>query len=143
MTSRIIRKILSPNDVGSTGGHQAGILIPKDERILSFFPKLDGRQLNPRTHVVFEDESGTHWEFAFIYYNNRFFGGTRNEYRLTRMTRYIREAGLQSADEVILSRDGNGRYFIDHQTASTAVPLSSNKSILKLSGGWRVIDISK
>ena len=143
MTSRIIRKILSPNDVGSTGGHQAGILIPKDQRILSFFPSLDTRQLNPRAHVVFEDETGKCWEFAFIYYNNRLFGGTRNEYRLTRMTRYLREAGLQSADEVILSHDENGRYFISHQSGSTSVPISSNKSILKLSGGWRVIDISK
>ena len=143
MTSRIIRKTLSPNDVGETGGHQAGILIPKDERILSFFPKLDIRKLNPRAHILFEDETGQSWEFAFIYYNNHLFGGTRNEYRLTRMTRYLREAGLASADEIILSRDEHGRYFIGHQFAGKAVPFSSNKSILKLSGGWRIIDISK
>ena len=33
-----ISKILSANDIGATGGHQAGILIPKDPRILGFFP---------------------------------------------------------------------------------------------------------
>ena len=36
----IISKVLSANDTGETGGHQAGILIPKSEIILSFFPKL-------------------------------------------------------------------------------------------------------
>lgn len=142
MTPRSIRKTLSANDVGETGGHQAGILIPKDPRILSFFPHLDAREHNPRAHILFEDAAGKHWEFAFIYYNNRKFGGTRNEYRLTRMTRYIRQAGLASGDEIILHRDEHDGYSIKHEfiTSATSTP---GKSVLTLGGGWRIIDISK
>lgn len=140
MTPRTIRKILSANDAGETGGHQAGILIPRDQRILSFFPRLDVSVLNPRTHIAFEDAAGTPWEFAFIYYNNRRFGGTRNEYRLTRMTRYIRQASLASGDEVILRRDEHGRYAIRHELANSATS-SGPRSTLTLSGGWRIIDI--
>lgn len=142
MTQRTIRKTLSANDAGETGGHQAGILIPRDQRILSFFPRLNESELNPRTHIAVEDASETLWEFAFIYYNNRRFGGTRNEYRLTRMTRYIRQAALASGDEIVLQRDERGRYSIRHHFAgSTMSPRKG--SVLSLSGGWRIIDISK
>ena len=142
MTPKIIRKTLSPNDAGETGGHQAGVLIPRDQRILSFFPRLDATELNPRTHIVFEDAGGELWEFAFIYYNNRLFGGTRNEYRLTRMTRYIRQAGLASSDEVVLHRDSGGKYSIEHQF-SNSMALPAKGSALELGGGWHIIDISK
>ena len=141
MTSHTIRKTLSANDTGETGGHQAGILIPRDERILSFFPWLNASERNPRTHIVFEDATGALWEFAFIYYNNRQFGGTRNEYRLTRMTRYIRQASLSRGDDIILHRDQHGRYSIRHEFAKTAT--SGRGLTLALSGGWRIIDISK
>ena len=140
MTPRTIRKILSANDAGETGGHQAGILIPRDQRILSFFPQLNASVLNPRTHIAFEDATGSLWEFAFIYYNNRRFGGTRNEYRLTRMTRYIRQASLASGDEIILRRDEHGQYVIGHRFANSAAS-SGPGSTLTLSGGWRIIDI--
>ncbi len=142
MTPHTIRKTLSANDAGETGGHQAGILIPRDPRILSFFPQLNTSELNPRSHINFEDVVGTLWEFAFIYYNNRWFGGTRNEYRLTRMTRYIREAGLVSGDEIILQRNEHGRYFMRHQFADSAESTGKG-SVLTLSGGWRIIDISR
>ncbi len=141
MTPRTIRKSLSANDAGETGGHQAGILIPRDQRILSFFPPLIAAELNPRTHIIFEDATGALWEFAYIYYNNRLFGGTRNEYRLTRMTRYIRQVALASGDEIILHRDEHGRYSIEHQFANTAISTPKG-SVLKLSGGWHIIDIS-
>ena len=38
-TSYVVEKILSANDCGLTGGHQAGALIPKEDRIVGFFPK--------------------------------------------------------------------------------------------------------
>ena len=34
---KAISKILSSNDIGLTGTHQAGIHVPKEENILSFF----------------------------------------------------------------------------------------------------------
>ena len=143
MSGQTIAKILSANDSGETGGHQAGLLIPKQERILSFFPQLDGSRLNPRAHLQFEDDTGTFWEFAFIYYNNRFLGGTRNEYRLTRMTGYIRKAGLVTGDEIRMHRHPTGDYSIsygrrDEQKASLNAP---GETVIKLGVGWKVIDI--
>jgi len=133
---RQIAKLLSANDTGETGGHQAGILIPRDEELLSFFPRLDSAAPNPRCHLRFLDDGGTFWEFAFIYYNNRFFGGTRNEYRLTKMTRFIRQAGLVQGDELLLSRN-NGRYRVTCRRKKDAQALRNG--VLKLGTGWRVI----
>ena len=74
-----ISKVLSANDTGETGGHQAGILIPKTSRVVAFFPRLDPSEYNPRCHLFFEDAAAERWEFAFIYYNNSLHGrGTRN-----------------------------------------------------------------
>lgn len=128
---------MSANDTGETGAHQAGILVPKDPNILSFFPKLDSKQYNPRVHLRFLDDSGTFWEFAFIYYNNAFFDGTRNEFRLTRMTKYIRQASLAVGDELILSQDGE-RYLVSHKRANK--PRHSGNT-LNLGSGWRIVPI--
>jgi len=137
-----ISKTLSANDTGNTGGHQAGILVPKEPRILAFFPHLTGSTLNPRAHLIFLDQADQKWEFAFIYYNNRQFGGTRNEYRLTRMTRYIREQGLIPGDEVLLACDENKRYSISsrRQKQSKARRDAEGNVVLQLGGGWRIVE---
>ncbi|MCB1680966.1 MAG: hypothetical protein H6858_04075 [Rhodospirillales bacterium] len=139
MTRMSVTKELSANDTGETGGHQAGILVPKQKELLSFFPPLDARQYNPRVHIMFEDTAKERWEFAFIYYNNRNFGGTRNEYRLTRMTRYIREAGLVEGDSILLSRAEDGKYAITYKRKSE--PHKDVGNVLKLRSGWRIIKI--
>jgi hypothetical protein len=139
MRTRSISKQLSANDTGDTGGHQAGILVPRTPEILGFFPQLNPGELNPRCHLSFQDESGRFWEFAFIYYNNASFGGTRNEYRLTRMTKYIREAALVPGDEIILSRDERDRYLIGYQRRKPAERTASGA--LRLGSGWRVISL--
>ena len=139
MEERTIVKLLSANDTGETGGHQAGILVPRDEDLLSFFPKLNRNERNPRAHIHFTDQAGDEWGFAFIYYNNRFFGGTRNEYRLTRMTRYIRESGLVTGDEILLTRSASGDYTIGFRRHRAAEPES--RDVVRLTGGWRIIDI--
>lgn len=139
MEERTIVKLLSANDAGKTGGHQAGILVPRAEELLSFFPKLNREERNPRAHIQFTDQSGDGWEFAFIYYNNRFFGGTRNEYRLTRMTRYIRESGLVPGDEILLTRSETGDYSVGFRRQRVEAPKVRN--IVKLTGGWRIIEI--
>lgn len=135
---RRIAKLLSANDTGETGGHQAGILIPRDPTLLSFFPRLDAGVLNPRCHIRFQDDGGTFWEFAFIYYNNKFFGGTRNEYRLTHMTKFIRQAGLVQGDEVILIEE-HGRYRVTYDRKKGRPALKNG--VLRLGSGWRVISI--
>lgn len=133
-----IEKILSRNDTGETGGHQAGILIPKKAEILSFFPKLDSNENNPRFLITFNDPFGDQWSFSFIYYNNRFWGGTRNEYRLTGMTRYMNAHNLKAGDTLVLSRDNNGFYSVKYKKDGIRkvgpVPL-------KLSNSWKVVKI--
>lgn len=135
---------MSRNDSGETGGHQAGLLIPKQRDILSFFPHLDANILNPRSHLQFKDDTGRYWEFAFIYYNNQLFGGTRNEYRLTRMTRYFRESGLVAGDEVLLHRNNKGCYSISYLRSKEKHGWNkSGDSVLKLGSKWKVINIGK
>ena len=147
MTSSGIKSIskqLSMNDSGETGGHQAGILVPKQEKILNFFPKLDNSQKNPRVTMYFSDKSGKIWKMNFIYYNNRFFGGTRNEYRLTGMTAYFRESNLKAGDEVTFTRSDN-QLSIDYKRANVSetrevMDDGKKKTVLVLGGGWKVID---
>lgn len=139
LEQRSISKILSANDTGETGAHQAGILVPKQAEILSFFPPLPDNEQNPRHHLVFYDEDDQRWEFAFIYYNNKFFGGTRNEYRLTRMTPYINLCGLEAGDEITLAHEPSGRYQIRYRR--TKQPGRGKDGILRLCSSWRVVDI--
>ncbi len=133
-----ISKVLSANDIGATGCHQAGILIPKDPRLLGFFPALDPTAYNPRCHLLFTDETRQKWEFAFIYYNNALFSGTRNEYRLTRMTKYLRDASLEVGDEVMLSVDDADLYSVRYRRRNQP---EFTDGVLKLGSGWRVIQI--
>lgn len=138
MRPNAIKKELSANDSGETGTHQAGILVPKDPALLSFFPPLDKSVKNPRHSLVFRDDAGGRWTFEFIYYNNRFFGGTRNEYRLTCMTNYLRSNNLKAGDEVLLSRDEEGRFSVSFERKKQAV-LENGK--LRLGSTWRIVDL--
>lgn len=102
---KTISKELSKNDTGETGAHQAGMLIPHGGDVLAFFPRLNVDQKNPRTEMCFSDSTGKLWKFNFIYYNNKFFGGTRNEFRLTGMTYYFKSNNLKSGDIIALSHE--------------------------------------
>lgn len=143
MTQEISKK-LSANDVGDTGGHQAGILVPRQPQVLAFFPVLGRDTKNPRQVLTMrEAPSGMRWDFPFIYYNNKFFGGTRNEYRLTHMTKFFRAINAKVGDELVFSRDTNLSYLVKLVRASatdspTAQPREDG--VLTLSGGWKVIN---
>jgi hypothetical protein len=141
MPTTAITKVLSPNDVGATGSHQAGILVPKNPQILSFFPPLDRTARNPRQTLSFiDDDKITHWDFQYIYYNNKLFGGTRNEYRLTGMTMYLRSKAARAGDEVHLSRDRLGGLQISYNALTSSV---REPDVIILSGGWKVISTRK
>lgn len=108
-------KVLSKNDTGESGSHQAGILVPKGDRaLLEFFPCLDTSVKNPDAIIQCIDEDGRNWRFRFIYYNNRHHdpAGTRDEYRITRMTGYLRTAGAISGQSVIFESIGPSTYRI-------------------------------
>ena len=143
MTVQTISKTLSANDTGETGGHQSGLLIPLNPSILSFFPKLDKTQLNPRVKIRFEDQSGKIWNFTLIYYNNKHFGGTRNEYRLTHMTKFIREAGLKAGDEIIMSKNLAGLYQIAFKNLKLILDSQDKYDQIKInvSSNWKIINI--
>lgn len=134
-------KTLSANDVGATGGHQAGILIPRDEEILSFFPILDSSIKNPRMKlVIFERNSRERWEFNYIYYNTKILGlGTRNEYRLTGMTKFMRAINGKIGDRLSFSRDENASFEVEIIRGDNQSMTQIDDTTLVLGGGWTVI----
>lgn len=138
MTKRIFRKILSANDAGETKSHQSGMLIPKGDReFLEFLGPLDSSTKNPRRTMRFRDPEGRRTSFEFIHYNNKLHdaAGTRNEFRLTRMTRYLRDIGAQSGDEIEISRrDGDDEFEIRIIKPSQSEQQLLGRVVLK---GWR------
>jgi signal transduction histidine kinase len=73
-------KFASANDAGSTGAHQAGLYIPKNSYKLIFdTPGIKGQNKERFAEIIWAD--GTTAECCMKYYG----GGTRNEYRITRL----------------------------------------------------------
>ncbi len=136
-----IEKVLSPNDTGETGGHQSGLCIPWDVVKTGFFPHLDPSLKNPRSVVDLRGPDGEEWAFNYIYYNNASFGGTRNEYRLTRITKFLRRHALRTGDTVIFTQSSARAYEVSfrRQSAPLVVHADGTK-ILRLTGNWVVID---
>lgn len=136
MSRQRFRKILSDNDVGRTGSHQAGLLIPKSEKaLLEFLPELNSTEYNPSVELVFIDQDGESWTLKYIYYNNKLHGlGTRNEYRITRTTQLMRKFSAVSGTELIIEKlSGNNEYKIHFENENST---SSKNNIVKLRG-WR------
>lgn len=107
-------KVLSENDVGETNSHQAGFLIPKEFVRNGLFEKLPNDSLNPRLRLRIVDlTDGSELFASYIYYNNRYFGGTRFEYRLTGLTRWIKNHGLRSGDVLQITRTDKHDYSVD------------------------------
>ena len=82
----IFIKRLSANDTGATGGHQVGLYIPS-EIVEELFPSINHRtERNPSALIQasYSSHACADTEARAIYYNNKFFGGTRNEKRITR-----------------------------------------------------------
>ncbi len=135
----VIRKVLTRNDTGETGGHQAGMCVPKQEAFLGFFPPLDPEVKNPRIVLPFLEAGGRMWRFHFIHYNNRLHdqGGTRNEYRLTGLTAFMKDRNLREKDILVLTREAGGLYRIDSERGTA--PDRVREGVLRLSGKWRII----
>jgi Restriction endonuclease EcoRII, N-terminal. len=143
MTNRTFSKRLSANDVGSTGGHQGGILVPRTEgELLTFLPHLDPTIKNPDAWIECEDETGTVRKFRFVYYNNKLHDddGTRNEYRITYMTKYFRDVGAREGEELELSKSGTSNTY-KIRVVRTVAPLDNQKESdgvrIKIKSAWR------
>lgn len=150
-------KHLSRTDVGESRTHQAGICVPKkNKELLSFFPKLDPKIKNPDCWITCVDESGESWKIRYVYYNSKPLGlGTRNEYRLTHLTTYLKKAKATSDDVLVFTQsDTSSRYSIRlFRDAKEGLKVSDNeqtylknnpqeekpqKRVVKLRG-WRQI----
>jgi len=112
-------KQLSPNDLGITGTHQSGILVPKRAEILAALPQLDPTVLNPRCTLELVDlATGVPENVSYIHYNNRITGGTRDEFRITGVTRYLREKAASPGDVLVLETRDMMRYVVTVEAAS-------------------------
>lgn len=137
MTKQTFKKTLSANDTGESGGHQAGILVPKgDADFRAFLPDLGNAEKNPRAWIECTDQDGKVWDFCFIYYNNKHHdeGGTRDEYRITHMTKFFRSFGAVSGDNFVISgAPESGQYEISLEKHNQTEAISNRVKLR----GWR------
>jgi hypothetical protein len=129
-------KVLSRNDTGQSGSHQAGILVPKgNKELISFFPPLNPSEKNPDVLIDCLDEEGRWWRFRYVYYNNKLHDprGTRNEFRITRMTSYLRSIGAFEGQSLVFERMEDGDYKV-----SLRIEPKGALGVTRLSG-WRQI----
>jgi hypothetical protein len=133
------RKQLTPNDIGKTGSHQAGIAIPKNQKdLLRFFPALDLRQFNPDVWLECIDEHGDTWRVRYIYYNGKTFTpnrSTRDEYRITHLSEYLKKSCARVGDYLqFTSTERRHTYKIELIRANSQVP----KGVIALKG-WSMV----
>ena len=138
MTVETYTKSLSANDTGESGGHQAGILVPKGATAFrAFLPSL-AEIKNPRAWIECTDPDGKIWDFCFIHYNNKHYDptGTRDEYRITHMTKFLRSFGATEGDDVVISgKPGSAKYTVRVEKAEIMTDQPA-RIVLK---GWRRI----
>ena len=131
-----VQKTLSPNDMGDTGSHQAGIHVPK--LLVSFFPRLDESELNPRSAVRLISEQGVPGTCAYIHYNNKVVSdGTRDEYRITRIRSFLTECGARSGDTIEFNKTCEGQYLVKKVVSDTRQLLDA--VVVDLAGGWKTV----
>lgn len=85
-TEGLYVKRLSGNDTRANGAHQAGPYFPRHV-LFELFPDLEQKHaLNPRVKFDLSiDSHDTHTSATAIWYNNKLFGRTRNEVRITKL----------------------------------------------------------
>jgi hypothetical protein len=144
MMDQTFAKTLSANDVGTTGGHMGGILVPKgDGELLAFLPKLNPGVLNPFAWIDCTTPDGEKLRLRYVYYNNRMHApkGTRNEYRITWLTKFLREVGAREGDAFEISGNGDGnRYRIRVVPAKAEKPEVDDDGPMRIrlsSSAWR------
>lgn len=113
----IIKK-LSANDLGLTGGHQSGIVIPKQGEILETLPYLDVETINPFVVIrgydpVFDKD----YNLRYIYYNGKLHGtSTRNEYRITGISAFLKNHAARVEDNLVIQKRRTNFYTLKIET---------------------------
>lgn len=126
-------KILSENDVGGTGGHQSGPLVPKGAA--KHFPELPSRtELNPRKSIEVSWDGADWISYNFIHYNNKIIEGkTRDEYRITSITpSFLRKCGAIVGDILLFERLSETRY------RARIIPMSTTDFNTILESGFEI-----
>ena len=137
MPQFFVEKLLTPNDIGDTNSHQAGIHIPKS--LSDFFPALAESHLNPRATISFQSSGDAIGVGVYIHYNNKVVAdGTRDEYRITRVRSLLRDLGAIVGDTLELVRLDTTTYAISVRKARQA---PAGALIVNLAHGWRTIRI--
>lgn len=97
---RAVLKFISPNDVGETGSHQCGYLLPKHawQVFTSIPPKKVTGDTNPKEDVRIVWQDGRETESVITWYGRK----TRSEYRLTKFGK----------DFPFLTKDNIGSLFV-------------------------------
>ena len=139
-------KFLSANDTGKTGGHQAGIYIPKTSITLLFDkPFQKGENHERWAKITWQNELVT--TSRFIYYGC----GTRNEYRITNFGKgfpylthdhtgdliIICKHDQETYDGWCLSTEDDIDEFLESFNIS---PLDTNRLINKTSNSMKVVE---
>ena len=113
-----VPKWISRNDLGDTGGHQSGILVPKSA--VHLFPRLEEQTRNPKLTLTIEDQDGRRSTAVYTHYNNKVVGqGTRDEYRLTRMRDWFSDNKPKVGDKVVFLHHTKDVQPVYHKMMST------------------------
>jgi len=117
-----VAKALSRNELGLTGSHQAGVLVPKSSPLLDLLPLLNSAEANPSTLIKFDcPQLGEVLQVRYVHYNSKLLGtGTRNEHRLTRLGRLFARSGASPGDLLVFSFP-KGNSPIDSSRAAISV----------------------
>lgn len=142
MTEQTFSKVLTANDTGQSGSHQAGIHVPRSqEDLIDFLPALDPATKNPDVWLECVDETGQPWRFRYIYYNNSLHDpqGTRDEYRITHMTAFMRATEAQPGDALTITGEpGTGRLHLRVAKEEHKGPQETGPRRIRLRGWHRV-----
>ena len=113
-----------------------GIHIPStDRRLLALFPTLDPAKYNPSLILGFKGPTGIKYLLRFVYYNNRLHQkGTRNEYRLTGLTVFMRFSNAKIGDRFCITSLGDGEFEMEIKKPI----IEKQSSVIKLIG-WNQV----
>lgn len=129
--AEVIEKDLSANDVGETGGHQAGPYLGTPDTIPDFFPGLDVDETNPHLLLSFQTDNGRRYDFELRYYNEK------NEYHLTQMTGFFRDHKVHSGDTLVLKRENDDTLRVGIRRPDEP----AEGIVVDQSGPWRILGV--
>lgn len=141
-------KELTANDIGTTGSHQGGICVPRQDRaLLDFFPRLDEGEFNPDIWIFGEDPDGELWKLRYVYYNGKIHEkSSRNEYRITYLTKFFRKWNVKEKDFIVFKSTEKKYHFMlsiekptrEIYASRKELDLDAEPPVIVLSG-WRKV----